>query len=185
MAATAGVSDLFTASEPFAPAAGAAAPPFVPATPVANAFPMHGGPAPLLLDVTPQALGVETVDGYCESVIPRNAAIPVEKSRVFTTGADDQEVVIVRVMQGEARRTEQNQELGRVELSGLRRAKRGAVKIEVRFVMSADGTLSVQATDLETGRAQATRIQLVGGSSEAEIAQMAARQQALLQGPRA
>jgi molecular chaperone DnaK len=148
--------------------------------PVIDAFAMPQAPAPLLLDVTPQSLGVEMVNGFCESVIKRNAAIPVEQTRVFTTGSDDQEVVLVRVVQGESRRIEENQALGQIELTGLRRARRGAVKIGVTFVMSTDGTLGVKAADLETGREQAIRVQLVGAVSDAEVAAMTARQQQLM-----
>lgn len=157
--------------------------PSMPASaPIIDAFPMPKAPAPLLLDVTPQSLGVETVNGFCESVIRRNAAIPVEQTRVFTTASDDQDSVRVRVVQGESKRIEENQHLGELELTGLRRASRGAVKIGVTFVMATDGTLGVRAADLETGREQAIRVSLVGGMSDADVAQMAARQQALLGG---
>ena len=157
--------------------------PSMPASaPIIDAFPMPRAPAPLLLDVTPQSLGVETVNGFCESVIRRNAAIPVEQTRVFTTASDDQDSVRVRVVQGESKRIEENQHLGELELTGLRRASRGAVKIGVTFVMATDGTLGVRAADLETGREQAIRVSLVGGMSDADVAQMAARQQALLGG---
>lgn len=136
---------------------------------------------PLLLDVTPHSLGVETVDSFCEHVIKRNAAIPVEQTRVFTTASDLQESVRVRVVQGESRRMEENQALGEVELSGIRLANRGAVKIGVTFVMDADGTLGVKARDLDTGREQMIRIRLVGGIAEDEIARMAQRHAAVVQ----
>ncbi|HEY8430849.1 MAG TPA: Hsp70 family protein, partial [Sandaracinaceae bacterium] len=131
---------------------------------------------PLLLDVTPHTLGVETVGGYCEAVIARNAAIPVEQTRIFTTAQDDQDSVCVRIVQGESRRLEENQPLGQIELTGLRRAARGAVKIGVTFVMDADGTLGVRARDLETGREQSVRVNLLGGVSEDEVRRMAERQ---------
>lgn len=134
--------------------------------------------APLLLDVTPLTLGVETAGGYCESVIDRNAAIPVEQTRIFSTAADGQQSVSVRIYQGESRRFEENQELGRIELHGLRDGVRGAVKIEVTFLMDADGTLGVRARDEMTGQEQAVRVSLVGGMDEAEIQRMAARQTA-------
>ncbi len=135
---------------------------------------------PLLLDVTPHSLGVETVHGYCEHVIKRNAAIPVEQTRVFSTASDMQESVRVSIVQGESRRLEDNQPLGEIVLSGLRQAPRGVVKIGVTFMMDADGTLGVRATDLETGREQVIRIQLVGSMSEAEIESLAARQQQMM-----
>ncbi|MCC6872830.1 MAG: Hsp70 family protein [Sandaracinaceae bacterium] len=154
--------------------------PVVPARPTPIAAPTPPPPAPmrppLLLDVTPLTLGVETVGGFCEAVIPRNAAIPVEQTRVFSTGTDGQESVSVRIVQGESRKLDENQALGHLELVGLRSAPRGEVKIGVTFVIDADGTLGVRAKDLETGREQTTRIALLGGVSEGEIARMAERQ---------
>jgi molecular chaperone DnaK len=144
-----------------------------PPPPPATAMPTR---PPLLLDVTPHTMGIETVGGFCESVIARNAAIPVEQTRIFTTGQDEQESVSVRIFQGESRRAAENQALGQLELSGLRRAARGAVKISVTFLLDADGTLGVKAKDLETGREQSIRVQLVGGIGEDEIARMAERQ---------
>ena len=138
---------------------------------------------PLLLDVTPHTLGVETVGGFCEPVIARNAAIPVEQTKVFSTAQDQQDTVRVRICQGESRRLEENQGLGEVQLSGLRPAPRGQVQIGVSFVLGADGTLDVRATDLATGHQQEIRIRLVGGVSEDEIRAMQARQQALVQAP--
>jgi molecular chaperone DnaK len=135
---------------------------------------------PLLLDVTPQTLGVETVGGYCEPIIKRNAAIPVEQTKIFSTARDHQDVVRVRICQGESRRLEDNQGLGEIELSGLRIAARGVVKIGVTFVISSDGTLGVRARDLETGQEQRIRINLVGGVSELEIERMRSRQAALM-----
>jgi molecular chaperone DnaK len=133
-------------------------------------------PPPLLLDVTPISLGVETVGGYCEHVIRRNAAIPVEQTRVFSTSQDGQTDVSVRICQGESRKLSENQELGVIELTGLRAAARGTLEIGVTFGLDADGTLGVRARDLETGREQAVRISLVGGLGEQAIAEAAARQ---------
>ena len=132
--------------------------------------------------MTPQTLGVETVGGYCEGVIARNAAIPVEQSRVFSTGSDGQESVQVRIYQGESRRFAENQPLGHIELHGLRDAARGAVNIAVTFLLDADGTLGVRARDEDTGQEQAVRISLVGGMGDEEIARMAARQARLMGG---
>src|SRR5262249_5391634 len=69
-------------------------------------------PAPLLMDVTPHSLGLETAGGYCQSIVPRNAPVPAEKSRVFSTGRDDQEAVEVRICQGESLKFQDNQLLG-------------------------------------------------------------------------
>lgn len=143
--------------------------------PPAAASPLAAS-APLLLDVTPHTLGVETVGGFCEAVIARNAAIPVEQTRVFTTGQDEQDTVLVRVVQGESRRLTENHPLGELALTGIRRATRGEVKIAVTFVIDADGTLGVSAKDLETGRVERVQVNLVGGLSEEEIQRMTERQ---------
>jgi molecular chaperone DnaK len=146
----------------------------------AAAEPPPMAPPPLLLDVTPQTLGVETVGGYCEAIIKRNAAIPVERTKIFTTAQDHQEIVRVRICQGESRRLVENQGLGEIVLTGLRIAPRGGVQIGVTFMISSDGTLGVRARDLATGQEQTIRINLVGGTSDAEIERMRARQAALL-----
>ncbi|MBW2464094.1 MAG: Hsp70 family protein, partial [Deltaproteobacteria bacterium] len=137
---------------------------------------------PLLLDVTPHSLGIETVGGYCEVVIKQNAAIPVEQTRVFSTAQDNQRLVNVRIFQGESRRLDENQGLGEIELAGLRAASRGGVHIEVCFVIGVDGILAVRATDVETGKEQDVRIKLVGGMSEDEVQRLIDRQAAMLNG---
>jgi molecular chaperone DnaK len=140
----------------------------------------HARKAPLLLDVTPQSLGVETAGGYCSSIIPRNAPIPAEQTRTFTTARDDQDTVVVRVCQGESRTFGDNQLLGEVELSGLRRAARGDVRVDVSFRLDANGSLQVEATDSDTGQVQTIRVQLLGGANEGDIAAMRARQEAMV-----
>ncbi len=131
---------------------------------------------PLLLDVTPLTLSLETVGGYCEPVIPRNSAIPASETKVFTTAADGQTEVRVRISQGESRRIEENQLLGEIELAGLPPMARGKVQVDVTFVIGADGTLDVQARDRATGQQRAVRVDLLGGlSDEAEIERMRAR----------
>jgi molecular chaperone DnaK len=130
--------------------------------------------APLLLDVTPHTLNVETVDGYCEPLIERNAPIPTEQTRIFTTSQDQQSTVSVRVSQGESRRTEDNHVLGQIELSPLRKAARGEVQIAVTFVIDADGTLSARALDQATGRSQELRVRLTGAIEPAELDRMRA-----------
>jgi molecular chaperone DnaK len=141
---------------------------------------MPAGKAPLLLDVTPQTLRIETVAGFTEVIIERNAAIPVEQSRMFSTSQDFQESVRVRVCQGESRRLLENQELGQVELSGLATLPRGKSQIEVTFLMDADGTLQVRAKDMKTGALQSIRINLVGAVQDDDIARMQRRQSALI-----
>jgi molecular chaperone DnaK len=123
----------------------------------------------LLLDVTPRALGVATAGGYCDTVIERNAAIPVEQSRLFTTSTDGQTEVSIDIYQGESRRIAENARLGSVLLSGLRPAPRGEIKIRVKFDIDTDGILGVSARNEETGEAQATRINLTGGMGEDQV----------------
>jgi molecular chaperone DnaK len=149
-----------------------AAPPPMPVVEMADR------PPPLLMDVTPHSLGIETVGGYCERIIKRNAPIPIEQTRVFSTAQDDQDTVRVTVCQGESRRFGDNQPLGEVELSGLRRARRGEIRIEVTFMLDASGTLDVKAADKATGTIQRIRINLLGGYDEDEMASMRARQEA-------
>jgi molecular chaperone DnaK len=136
--------------------------------------------APLLLDVTPLSLGVETVDGYCEHIIRRNSAIPAGQTKMFTTARDRQEAVIVRICQGEDRKISGNQLLGEVILDGLRPAARGKVQIAVRFMIDADGTLQVRAQDVGTGQQQQIAIKLIGELDDAEIEQLTKRHQAKL-----
>jgi molecular chaperone DnaK len=138
----------------------------------------EGPQAPLLLDVTPLSLGVETVDGYCEHIIRRNSAIPAGQTKMFTTARDRQESVIVRICQGEDRQVSGNQLLGEVVLDGLRPAARGKVQIAVRFMIDADGTLQVRAQDVGTGQQQQIAIKLIGELPEEEIEQLTKRHQA-------
>ena len=134
---------------------------------------------PLLLDVTPLTLAIETAGGYCEPIIERNAPIPTEQTRRFSTSQDNQVSVRMRICQGEERRADKNQLLGTIELSELRAAARGAVKIEVTFMIDADGTLSVRARDEATRKAHRIRIDLVGGLREEDVTRMYKRQKAL------
>jgi molecular chaperone DnaK len=123
----------------------------------------------LLLDVTPRAIGVGTAGGFCDLCIERNAAIPVEQSRLFTTSTDQQAEVAIAVYQGESRRVEENTKLGEVQLRGIRPAPRGAIKIRVTFEINTDGILGVSARNEETGEAQSTRIVLSGGIDEDQV----------------
>jgi molecular chaperone DnaK len=130
---------------------------------------------PVLVDVTPRALVVETAGGWCDVVVQRNSKIPCERTRAFTTSTDGQTQVRVRVAQGEDALFVQNTFLGEVELSDLRPAPRGQVTIQVRFEVDESGTLQVYATDLSTGREAHAMLQLVGISSAQSVAQMRAR----------
>ena len=132
-------------------------------------------PPPVLIDVTPRALVVETAGGYCDTVIPRNAKIPCERTRIFSTAHDGQRVVVVRVAQGEEGGFRGNTYLGEVELSGIPPAPRGEVSVQVTFELDADGTLRVSAADPTTGRQAMALLRLTGIAAEAEIASMRQR----------
>ena len=130
----------------------------------------------VLLDVTPRALGIAVVGGYADPIIERNAQIPVEQTRVFATSQDRQHTVRIQVCQGESRSFAENQPLGELVLEGLRPAPRGEVQIQVTFEIDTNGILQVRAVDLDTGRAQNARVQILGAASEEQIAAMAQRQ---------
>jgi molecular chaperone DnaK len=134
------------------------------------------GPPPVLVDVTPRALIVETAGGWSDVVVQRNAKIPCERTRAFTTSSDLQTVVRVRVAQGENPTFEGNTFLGELELSGLRAAPRGEVTIEVRFEVDESGTLRVLAKDLATGKEERATLQLVGVAPGQDVQAMQARQ---------
>jgi molecular chaperone DnaK len=139
---------------------------------------MAQGPAPappVLVDVTPRALVVETVGGWCDVVVQRNAKIPCERTRAFTTSSDNQTVVQVRVAQGEDALFRNNTFLGAVELVGLRAAPRGDVTIRTRFEVDESGTLKVFATDLGTGKEAHALLQLVGIAATDTVEAMQAR----------
>jgi molecular chaperone DnaK len=160
------------------PTRGSAAPAPAPPSnaPPRPSAPVGGIAVPLLLDVTPLSLGVETAGGLCETVIRRNATIPVEQTRVFATTNDEQTTVVIRISQGESRKFSENQCLGELELTGLRSAPRGEVSVAVTFELGADGTLTIRAKDVETDREQSTRVSLLTLPNEASQAEMAARQ---------
>lgn len=123
----------------------------------------------LLLDVTPLSLGIETVGGVCTRIIERNATIPIRKSQIFTTAASFQSSVDIHVLQGERPMAYQNNELGRFQLTGIRRAPRGVPQIEVTFTIDANGIVNVSATDLESGKAQQITITATSNLSQREI----------------
>jgi molecular chaperone DnaK len=132
-------------------------------------------PPPVLIDVTPRALVVETAGGYCDVVIPRNAQIPCERTRSFSTAVDGQQIVRVRVAQGEEGSFAANTLLGEVELAGIRPAPRGEANVSVTFELDADGTLNVRAADAATGRQASARLRLEGIANENDIATMRQR----------
>ena len=108
----------------------------------------------LLLDVTPLSLGLETMGGVMTKLIERNTTIPVKKSQVFTTAADNQTSVEVHVLQGEREMAQYNKTLGRFNLDGIAPARRGVPQIEVTFDIDANGIVNVSAKDLGTGKEQ-------------------------------
>ena len=108
----------------------------------------------LLLDVTPLSLGIETLGGVCTRLIERNTTIPVKKSQIFSTAADNQTSVEVNVLQGEREMAAYNKSLGRFHLDGIAPARRGVPQIEVSFDIDANGIVNVSAKDLGTGKEQ-------------------------------
>jgi len=126
----------------------------------------------LLLDVTPHSLGIMIVGGYFHKLIEQNTTVPTSEQHVFTTVKDNQTSVKILVLQGESDRAEENELLGEFVLTGLRRAPRGEVEIEVMFHISADGIVSVKARDLETGLEQSITVTATSGLTEEEIKKM-------------
>ncbi len=126
----------------------------------------------LLLDVTPLSLGIETMGGVMTKLIERNTTIPTKKSEIFSTAADNQPAVDVRVLQGEREFARDNKSLGLFKLDGIAPAPRGVPQIEVTFDIDANGILHVTAKDLGTGKEQKITITASSGLSEAEIERM-------------
>lgn len=126
----------------------------------------------LLLDVTPLSLGIETEGGVMTVLINRNTTIPTHKNQVFSTAADNQPSVAIRVLQGERKMASDNRELGSFELKGIPPAPRGVPQIDVSFDIDANGIVHVSAKDLGTGKEQKIRIESSSGLSEEEINRM-------------
>ena len=132
----------------------------------------------LLLDVTPLSLGIETLGGVSTKLIERNTTIPVRKSQVFSTAADNQPSVDIHVLQGEREMAAGNKTLGRFELSDIPPAPRGVPRIEVAFDIDANGIVHVSAKDLGTGKEQKITIQSDSGMSKDDIDRMVKEAQA-------
>ena len=128
----------------------------------------------VLLDVTPLTLGIETMGGVMTKLIEANTTIPCKKSETFSTAADNQTEVTIRVLQGERPMANQNKQLGIFNLTGIAPARRGIPQIEVTFDIDANGILKVSAKDKATGKEQAIRIEASSGLSQDEINRMKA-----------
>ena len=126
----------------------------------------------LLLDVTPLSLGIETLGGVFTKLIERNTTIPLRKSEIFSTAADNQTNVEVHVLQGEREMARDNRTLGRFHLSGIPPAPRGVPQVEVAFDIDANGIVNVSAKDLASGKEQAITITSGSGLSKDEVSRM-------------
>jgi molecular chaperone DnaK len=126
----------------------------------------------LLLDVTPLSLGIETLGQVFTKLIERNTTVPTKKSQIFSTAADNQPAVTIRVLQGERQMANDNVELGRFDLVGIPPAPRGIPQIEVSFDIDQNGIVHVHAKDLGTGKEQSIKISAPKKLSEEEINKM-------------
>lgn len=122
---------------------------------------------PLLIDVTPHALGVATVGGVMDVIIEQNGSLPLERTRYFSTSRDDQTRVVLPIYSGNSRRIAENRELGSLELEGLPPRPREEVEIEVTFQVDTDGMLNVRAMDVKTGEEQSAEVSILGDTGEA------------------
>ncbi len=126
----------------------------------------------LLLDVTPLSLGLETMGGVMTKLIEKNTTIPTKKTQVFSTAADHQTAVTIRVFQGEREQAAANKFLGQFDLSDIPPAPRGVPQIEVAFDIDANGILSVSAKDMASGKEQKIVIKACSGLNEEEVKRM-------------
>ena len=142
--------------------------PITAVTPMAALAPERA--PPVVLEVTPRSLGIGTVAGFCEELIRRNARVPTEIKKLFTTSRDRQDVVRIVVCQGESRRLDNNTVIGDLVLQNLPPRPRGETSIEVTFMLDASGILQVHARDALTGAEQRATLDLVGGVPSGEVA---------------
>jgi molecular chaperone DnaK len=155
---------------PQAPRPAAQAPTMIAPAPAVQAPAMIApAPSPVIIDVTPRGLGIGTVAGFCEELIQRNARLPAERRKVFTTVRDRQDSVRIIVVQGESRRIGENVVLGDLTLSEITPRPRGETSIEVTFALDAGGILHVRARDTHSGREQRASLSLAGALPESAI----------------
>ncbi len=126
----------------------------------------------ILQDVTPLSLGIETLGGVMTKMVEANTIVPVDKEQIFSTAADNQPSVEIRVLQGERPMAKDNKQIGVFHLDGIAPAPRGIPQIAVKFSIDANGILNVSAIDKATGKAQSIRIEASSGLSDAEIQRM-------------
>ncbi len=126
----------------------------------------------VLIDVTPLSLGVETLGGITSCLIPKNSAIPTEKSEVFSTASDNQPAVDIHVLQGERKMASGNRTLGRFQMTGIPPQPRGQPQIEVMFAIDANGILNVTAKDKITGKENKVEIKASSGLEKSDIERM-------------
>jgi molecular chaperone DnaK len=131
--------------------------------------PQAAGKDVLLLDVTPQNLGIMVVGGYFNTIIAKNTTVPTSQTHLFTTVQDNQTQVRIAIMQGESEKAVENELLGEFILDDIRPAKRGEVSIEVTFDISADGIVGVAARDVATGQQQSITVTATSGLTEDEL----------------
>ena len=126
----------------------------------------------LLLDVIPLTLGIETLGGILTPLVEKNTTIPTQKKQIFSTAADNQPAVTIRVLQGERKMANDNKEIGCFDLTDIPPSPRGLPQIEVAFDIDADGILHVSAKDIQSGKEQKIRIEAKSGLTDVEIERM-------------
>ncbi len=124
---------------------------------------------PLLIDVTPHALGIKTVGGVMDIVIERNGSLPLERSRTFSPSRDDQTRVVLPIYAGNSRRVEHNRHVGDLQLEDLPPRSREEVEIKVAFSVDTDGMLSIEATDTKTGKRQTSELSILGVGDDEDL----------------
>jgi Fe-S protein assembly chaperone HscA len=126
----------------------------------------------LLLDVTPLSLGIETMGGIVSKLIHRNSTIPASATELFTNGVDGQTNVLIHVVQGERELVKDNRSLARFDLKDINPVSSGMARIEVRFLIDANGILNVTAKDLRTGKEQSVDVKPSYGLTDEQVEQM-------------